>query len=107
MILFGFLDFLTGSALRCWDCSSHTSAMCGDPMNSTDHQVMFHVKECGRGLYNNNRPICRKSVIKDGSDRIIIRSCAIPNTDETDITDGTCGSIAKKQSRYNRILSYL
>ncbi|XP_015178518.1 PREDICTED: uncharacterized protein LOC107067473 [Polistes dominula] len=97
MILAIFLIIFanSGSALRCWDCSSHTSAMCGDPMNSTDHQVMFHVKECGRGMYNNNRPICRKTVLKDGGERIVIRSCAIPNIDENDITDGTCGSLAK------------
>ncbi|XP_043501034.1 uncharacterized protein LOC122523392 [Polistes fuscatus] len=87
----------SGSALKCWDCSSHTSAMCGDPMNSTDHQVMFHVKDCGRALYNNNRSICRKMVIRDGGERIVIRSCAVPNTDEMEITDGICGSLTSNQ----------
>lgn len=57
-----FFYFLTGSALRCWECSSHMNAMCGDPMNTTEHQAIFHVKECGRGPYASSKPICRKMV---------------------------------------------
>lgn len=38
------------------------NAMCGDPMNTTEHQAIFHVKECGRGPYASSKPICRKMV---------------------------------------------
>ncbi|XP_035733069.1 uncharacterized protein LOC118446489 [Vespa mandarinia] len=95
MLLTVFLTIFanSGSALKCWECSSHMNAMCGDPMNTTEHQVMFHVKECGRGPYASSRPICRKMVKRDGGDHVVIRSCAIPNHDETDITDGPCSPL--------------
>ncbi|KAL2735564.1 hypothetical protein V1478_003204, partial [Vespula squamosa] len=91
--ILGIVLMALSSALRCWECSSHMNAMCGDPMNSTDHQAMFHVKECGRGPYASSKPICRKMVKRDGGDRVVIRSCAIPNHDETDITDGPCSPL--------------
>lgn len=32
-------------------------------------------------------------LFSDGGDRVVIRSCAIPNHDETDITDGPCSPL--------------
>lgn len=54
-----------GSALRCWVCSSNVNVMCGDPMNTTDHQAAFHIKTCEAGHYGSSTPICRK-IVKRG-----------------------------------------
>ncbi|KZC08922.1 hypothetical protein WN55_00313 [Dufourea novaeangliae] len=84
----------TGSALRCWDCASNANALCGDPMNITEHQVTFHTKVCEAGLYDSSKPICRKTVRRENGERVVIRQCSTPNVDEADITDGPCSAMA-------------
>ncbi|XP_032662936.1 uncharacterized protein LOC116840392 [Odontomachus brunneus] len=82
----------SGSALRCWDCSSNVNAMCADPMNTTDHQAAFHVRTCEPGHYGSAKPICRKIVKREYGDRIVIRQCSTPYNDEINIDDGPCSS---------------
>lgn len=80
----------SGSALRCWDCSSNTNQMCNDPMNTTDHQALFHVADCKTGQYANVKTVCRKIVMREDGQRVIVRSCSIPNHDEMENNDGAC-----------------
>lgn len=83
----------SGSALRCWDCASNMNNMCGDPMNTTEHQATFHTKICESGPYESSKPICRKVVKKEYGERIVLRMCSTPNVDEVDIVDGACSSM--------------
>ncbi|KAK2587853.1 hypothetical protein KPH14_003950 [Odynerus spinipes] len=80
----------SGSALRCWDCSSNVNALCNDPMNTTEHQAIFHVKDCRRGPYANVKTVCRKIVTREDGERVVIRSCSMPNHDEMETSDGPC-----------------
>lgn len=80
----------SGFALRCWDCSSNVNQMCNDPMNTTDHQAMFHVTDCKSVQFANVKMICRKIVTREDGQRVIIRSCSIPNHAEMESTDGVC-----------------
>lgn len=82
----------TGSALRCWDCSSNVNVMCADPMNTTDHQAAFHIKTCEAGHYGSSKPICRKIVKREFGERNVIRQCSTPYNDEINIVDGPCSS---------------
>lgn len=54
-----------GSALKCWDCASNFNALCGDPMNITEHHATFHTKVCESSFYETSKPICRK-IVKRG-----------------------------------------
>ncbi|XP_018341343.1 PREDICTED: uncharacterized protein LOC108747940 [Trachymyrmex septentrionalis] len=66
IIIFGLsLVIASGSALRCWVCSSNVNVMCNDPMNTTDHQAAFHIRTCDPGPYGSSKPICRK-IVKRG-----------------------------------------
>ncbi|XP_011059059.1 PREDICTED: uncharacterized protein LOC105148814 [Acromyrmex echinatior] len=66
IIILGLSLFVaSGSALRCWVCSSNVNVMCNDPMNTTDHQAAFHIRTCDPGPYGSSKPICRK-IVKRG-----------------------------------------
>ncbi|KAF3425071.1 hypothetical protein E2986_08132, partial [Frieseomelitta varia] len=81
-------------ALRCWDCASNTNILCGDPLNITEHQTLFHSKICETGSYEPSKHICRKIVRRENGERVVIRQCSTPNVDEVDIVDGPCsGSV--------------
>ncbi|CAD1472381.1 unnamed protein product, partial [Heterotrigona itama] len=80
--------------LRCWDCASNMNALCGDPLNITEHQTMFHTKICETGSYETSKHICRKIVKRVNGDRVVIRQCSTPNVDEVDIDDGPCSASA-------------
>ncbi|XP_076169486.1 UPAR/Ly6 domain-containing protein crok [Ptiloglossa arizonensis] len=84
----------SGSALKCWDCASNFNALCGDPMNITEHHATFHTKVCESSFYETSKPICRKIVKRENSERVVIRQCSTPNVDETDIVDGPCSAMA-------------
>ncbi|XP_076639581.1 UPAR/Ly6 domain-containing protein crok [Colletes latitarsis] len=84
----------SGSALKCWDCASNMNALCGDPMNITEHQSTFHTKICESGYFETSKPICRKIVKRENGERVVIRQCSTPNVDEADITDGPCSAMA-------------
>ncbi|XP_031830792.1 uncharacterized protein LOC116426245 [Nomia melanderi] len=96
LVIFGLVLLAqSGSALRCWVCSSSSNALCGDPMNVTDHQATFHAKRCEESMpYDSSKPICRKIVKKENGERVVIRQCSTPNVDEADITDGPCSAMA-------------
>ncbi|XP_053978209.1 uncharacterized protein LOC128876125 [Hylaeus volcanicus] len=84
----------SGAALRCWDCASNTNALCGDPMNITEHQSTFRTKVCESGYYDTTKPICRKIVKRENGERVVIRQCSTPNVDEADIVNGPCSAMA-------------
>lgn len=92
LVVFLAIFASSGYALRCWDCASNVNSMCNDPMNTTEHQALFHVKDCGRGSYANVRTLCRKMVTREDGERVVIRSCYSPNHDEMDTTDGPCST---------------
>ncbi|EZA51647.1 hypothetical protein X777_08831 [Ooceraea biroi] len=73
--------------------------MCNDPMNTTDHQAVFHISTCDPGHYGSPKPICRKIVKREHGERVVIRQCSIPYHDEIDIVDGACGSSMTGQGR--------
>ncbi|KAK1132007.1 hypothetical protein K0M31_016149 [Melipona bicolor] len=65
LVIFGLVVLAqSGLALRCWDCASNTNTLCGDPLNITDHQTLFHTKICETGPYETPKHICRKTVRK-------------------------------------------
>lgn len=84
----------SGNALKCWDCASNMNPTCGDPMNTTEHQLTFQTRTCTASPYETSRSICRKIVKKEYGERVVIRQCSTPNNDEMDILDGPCGSSA-------------
>lgn len=95
LLVFGLVLLAqSGSALRCWVCASNSNALCGDPMNITEHQATFQTKVCDGGIYDSSKPICRKIVKRENGDRVVIRQCSTPNVDEAHITDGPCSSMA-------------
>lgn len=90
LVIFGLVVLSqSGLALRCWDCTSDKNVLCGDPLNSTEHQSAFHTKFCETGSYE---PVCRKIVKRENNARIVIRQCSTLNVDEADITDGPCST---------------
>ncbi|XP_029158745.1 uncharacterized protein LOC114931016 [Nylanderia fulva] len=100
MLIFGVALFVTsGSALRCWVCSSNVNAMCADPMNTTDHQAAFHIRTCDTGHYGTTKAICRKMVKREYGERIVIRQCSTPYHDELEVTDGLCGNTMTQPGR--------
>ncbi|XP_011871971.1 PREDICTED: uncharacterized protein LOC105564300 [Vollenhovia emeryi] len=100
IIIFGLALFVTsGSALRCWVCSSNVNVMCNDPMNTTDHQAAFHIRTCDPGPYGSSKPICRKIVKREYGERIIIRQCSTPYHDEIDVVNGQCGNSMSQPGR--------
>ncbi|XP_076662106.1 UPAR/Ly6 domain-containing protein crok [Halictus rubicundus] len=95
LVVFGLVLLAqSGSALRCWVCASNSNSLCGDPMNITEHQAMFHAKVCDNGPYDSSKTICRKIVKRENGDRVVIRQCSTPNVDEADITNGPCSAMA-------------
>ncbi|XP_020298768.1 uncharacterized protein LOC109863002 isoform X1 [Pseudomyrmex gracilis] len=104
LIIFAITLFVTsGSALRCWVCSSNVNVVCDDPMNTTEHHTTFHARDCNEysrdhlsGHYGNSRAVCRKIVKRDYGQRIVVRQCSTLNHDEIDIVDGTCGASAQQ-----------
>lgn len=95
LMVFGVILLVTsGSALRCWVCSSNVNTMCDDPMNTTDHSAAFHIRTCEQYPtgYGTSKPICRKIIKRDYGERIVIRQCSTPNHDESNIVDGSCGT---------------
>ncbi|KAM0735221.1 UPAR/Ly6 domain-containing protein crok [Formica fusca] len=100
MLILAVTLFVTsGSALRCWDCSSNVNVMCNDPMNTTDHQAAFHIKTCDTGYYGSSKPICRKIVKQKYGERIVIRQCSTAYHDEVEIGNGLCGNSATQSER--------
>ncbi|KAH0945758.1 hypothetical protein HN011_004411 [Eciton burchellii] len=98
LLIFGLVLLATsGSALRCWVCSSNVNVVCNDPMNTTDHHAIFYVSTCDPGHYGGLKPICRKIVKREHGDRVVIRQCSVPYHDEIDIVDGPCGSSMTQQ----------
>lgn len=94
LVIFGLVVLAqSGLALRCWDCASNTNTLCGDPLNITDHQTLFHTKTCERS-YETSKHICRKTVRKENGEQVVIRQCSTPNVDEADIIDGPCSGSA-------------
>ncbi|CAK9810968.1 hypothetical protein ANTPLA_LOCUS6747 [Anthophora plagiata] len=95
LVVSGLIVFAqSGSALRCWDCASNKNALCGDPLNITEHQAIFHTKVCEAGTYETSKHICRKIVKRENAERVVIRQCSTPNVDEADIVDGPCSAMA-------------
>ncbi|EFN74941.1 hypothetical protein EAG_09461 [Camponotus floridanus] len=100
MLILGMALFITsGSALRCWVCSSNVNNLCKDPMNTTDHQAAFHIRTCDVDYYSSTKAICRKIVKQEYGQRVVIRQCSTPYHDELDITDGLCGNSATESGR--------
>lgn len=100
MLILGMTLFITsGSALRCWVCSSNVNNLCNDPMNTTDHQAAFHIRNCETDHYHSTKAICRKIVKQEYGQRVVIRQCSTPYHDEIDITDGLCGNSATQAGR--------
>lgn len=100
IIILGLSLFVaSGSALRCWVCSSNVNVMCNDPMNTTDHQAAFHIRTCDPGPYGSSKPICRKIVKREYGERIVIRQCSTPYHDEIDVIDGQCGNSMTQPGR--------
>ncbi|KAL6439285.1 hypothetical protein ACFW04_003871 [Cataglyphis niger] len=98
ILILGMAFFVTsGSALRCWVCSSNVNVMCNDPMNTTDHQA--DIKTCYTDHYSSSKAICRKIVKQDNGERIVIRQCSTPYHDEIDVVDGLCGNSMTQPGR--------
>lgn len=93
-----------GWAIKCWVCTSTMSKDCGDPMNATEHNRNFHTRDCDgtipQSSYGyNEKNVCKKIVQRENGQLVIVRSCAIPNPDEREITNGPCGPHAATQSQ--------
>ncbi|XP_017876482.1 uncharacterized protein LOC108622880 [Ceratina calcarata] len=100
LVIFGLILLAqSGLALRCWNCASNVNAMCGDPLNVTDHHFNFHTPQCEASSYDTSKHICRKIVKKEDGERVVIRQCSTPYVDEADITDGPCGNTATISAR--------
>jgi hypothetical protein len=82
----------SGSALRCWVCSSNVNSMCADPMNTSDHHSTFHIHTCEPAGHYGSKSICRKIVKREFGERIVIRQCSTPYHDEVNTVDGPCST---------------
>ncbi|XP_065332985.1 UPAR/Ly6 domain-containing protein crok-like [Cloeon dipterum] len=74
----------TGSALRCWVCSSLVDGVCGDPFNSS---ISSHTTECApprrqHSSYSNSpfqadgiSHVCKKVIQRENGALTVVRSC--------------------------------
>lgn len=79
-LLYFFLLWETGSAIKCWECKSHADPRCADPFDNTS----LPISECAARTLphypNLKATMCRKIRQKVDGNWRFIRSCAFLGT---------------------------